>query len=75
MRSIEPHKLTPKDVADVLGVSVDQVYELIEAGELVAIDVSRGNGRASWRLSQTALADFMDRRRNDRAGRNRCSPV
>jgi excisionase family DNA binding protein len=75
MKSIEPHKLTPKDVADVLGISVDQVYELIEAKQIAAIDVSKGNGRAAWRISESAVVGFIDRRRTDGTGQSRPSPV
>ena len=54
----------PKAAAEMLDLKVDQIYALIAAGTLGAIDVSanRGHGRPRWRISQEALDRFVSSR-------------
>jgi excisionase family DNA binding protein len=65
VKTVEPHKLTAADVAEILEIDVDQVYQLIEAKELAALDVSRGRRRPRWRIAESELSKFIDRRRSD----------
>lgn len=44
--------LTLREMADELGVSLDQVKKIITSGELPAIDVGRGK-RSFWRVART----------------------
>ena len=56
--------LSRTDAAAHLGVSVDRITELIEAGELPALDVSRrpGVGRPRYRIRRDALRDLETKR-------------
>ena len=51
--------LTVDDVAKQLGVHPNTVRDWIKSGELAAIDLG---GRAGYRISQTALNEFLQRR-------------
>lgn len=55
-----PHEfgrlLTVTDVADVLNVSVKEVTELIQSGELPAIRLSTG----LWRIERDVLRGYID---------------
>lgn len=56
--------LTVKQVAEFLNVSMGQVTQLIDSGELVAIDVSlTASARRRLRVPQDALREFLERRR------------
>lgn len=60
---VEPHQLTPEQVARRFNVSVETVYRWIESGELAAMDV-RGIGEKSrWRMSETDVAAFAAKRK------------
>jgi excisionase family DNA binding protein len=50
--------LTLADVADVLNISVSQVYALVRNGELEAIKIG---GRGQWRVEQSRLEDYITR--------------
>jgi excisionase family DNA binding protein len=50
--------LTLADVADVLNISVSQVYALVRNGELEAIKIG---GRGQWRVEQSKLEDYIAR--------------
>ena len=57
--------LFPEEVASQLACHVDHVYDLIESGDLKAIDISGRNnltGRRCCRVPVEAFADFMKRR-------------
>lgn len=56
---VERHYKVPK-VAVLLDVHQSTVKRLIESGALVAIDV--GAGRHSYRIPQSALEHFLERR-------------
>lgn len=48
--------LTLADVAEVLNISVAQVYALVRRGELPAIKIG---GRGQWRVESTALEGYI----------------
>lgn len=48
--------LTLADVADVLNVTVRQVYALVRIGDLRGIQIG---GRGQWRIENTALEDYI----------------
>jgi prophage regulatory protein len=50
--------MTPDEVADVLRVTVSQVYTLMRSGELTAVKIGR---RGVWRVSPDALAGYIAR--------------
>lgn len=49
--------LTPRQVATRLGISVDQVYRLIESKKLPAKNVGVGT-RPRWRVDESDLEGF-----------------
>jgi excisionase family DNA binding protein len=51
--------LTIADVAEILNVSVSQVYGLVRSGELPAIKVGT---HGHWRVERPALESFIDTR-------------
>jgi excisionase family DNA binding protein len=58
--------LTVAEVAERLGYeNRDPVYALIRAAELSAVNVALKQGtRPTWRVSEDALAEFVERRTN-----------
>jgi excisionase family DNA binding protein len=55
--------LTPPKIAKQLGVDIEKVYTWIRSGELRAIDlVKKRGGRPRFRVSETELNDFIQRR-------------
>jgi excisionase family DNA binding protein len=52
--------LTPKDVAEVLRLSMQTVYELLKTGQLPHYKVGR-----SYRVSEEQLADYLRGVRSD----------
>ncbi len=53
-----PRFLTLADVAEVLNVTVRQVYALVRAGDLRGIQIG---GRGQWRVEQVELEDYIQR--------------
>jgi len=54
---------TPPQIAKRLGIEPAKVIGWIRRGELRAVNVAdQTGGRARWRVSQKALAEFMARR-------------
>lgn len=49
---------TPKQVAENLGCSLDNVYKMIKYGQLEAFRVS---GRRNLRVTEQAYKDFVER--------------
>jgi excisionase family DNA binding protein len=45
------------DVAEVLNISVKQVYALVRRGEIPAIKIG---GRGQWRVEHTALDNYIE---------------
>ncbi|MDT4917754.1 MAG: hypothetical protein QOI15_1614 [Pseudonocardiales bacterium] len=54
----EPRFLTLADVADVLNISVSQVYALVRSEDLRAIKIG---GRGQWRVERDQLEDYIKR--------------
>jgi excisionase family DNA binding protein len=49
--------LSPAQVAEVLGISVDEVMELVMAGRLRG---ARVGSPARWRVEEASVADYLD---------------
>ena len=54
--------LRASQVAKRLNIARTGVYQLIDSGQLVAINVSTGQERPQWRITPDALQDFMSSR-------------
>jgi excisionase family DNA binding protein len=50
--------LTLADVAEVLNVTVRQVYALVRSGDLRGIQIG---GRGQWRIEDVQLEDYISR--------------
>ena len=53
-----PRFLTLADVAEVLNVTVRQVYTLVRSGDLRGIQIG---GRGQWRVEAVELEDYISR--------------
>lgn len=53
-----PRFLPLAEVADVLSISVAQVYALVRRGDLPAIKIG---GRGQWRVEASELEDYISR--------------
>ncbi len=63
-------KLTVRDVQQRLSLTKpDGVLAHIHAGRLQAVNVSSGEGRPTWRISEEALTAFLESRTARPAGR------
>jgi excisionase family DNA binding protein len=51
-----PRFMTPDEVADLLRVTVSQVYTLMRSGQLPAVKIGR---RGIWRVSPASLAAYV----------------
>ena len=58
---VEAHRLTPNDVSQRLKVRVETVRNWINTGALPAVNVG-GSKRPAWRISESALGNFVERR-------------
>jgi excisionase family DNA binding protein len=56
---MEPRFLLMSDVADLLNVSMSQVYHMVRSGELPAIKVG---GRGQWRIERSKLEDYIEQK-------------
>lgn len=54
-------QLTARYAAERIGLSVKRVYALIAAGKLHAADVSTGEKRPRWRISEAEIERFLAR--------------
>ncbi len=63
-----PRFLRPDEVADVLSVSVSQVYTLMRSGQLPAVKIGR---RGVWRVSSESLEAFIAQLELDARERSR----
>lgn len=52
-----PDILTPKEVMEILGVSKNTLYQLINNGEIPATRL----GRKLWRIQKQALLHFLEK--------------
>ena len=59
--------MTPDEVADVLRVTVSQVYTLMRSGQLHAVKIGR---RGIWRVSPDALSAYITRLESDAHARS-----
>ena len=59
--------MTPDEVADVLRVTVSQVYTLMRSGQLSAVKIGR---RGIWRVSPEALTAYITRLELDAEARS-----
>lgn len=53
--------LTARKAADRIGLSVKRIYALIANGKLHAVDVSTGQDRPRWRISEAEIEQFLAR--------------
>ena len=51
-----PRFLQPAEVADVLSVTVSQVYTLMRSGQLPAVKIGK---RGVWRVSTESLEEYI----------------
>jgi excisionase family DNA binding protein len=58
MSPSSPRFLTLADVAEILNVTVRQVYALVRSGELRGIQIG---GRGQWRIENDQLEDYISR--------------
>lgn len=58
MPPTSPRFLTLADVAEVLNVTVRQVYALVRSGDLRGIQIG---GRGQWRIENDQLEDYISR--------------
>lgn len=58
MPPTSPRFLTLADVAEVLNVTVRQVYALVRSGDLRGIQIG---GRGQWRVENDQLEDYISR--------------
>ena len=58
MSTSSPRFLTLADVAEVLNVTVRQVYALVRSGDLRGIQIG---GRGQWRIENDQLEDYISR--------------
>lgn len=58
MSTSSPRFLTLADVAEVLNVTVRQVYALVRSGDLKGIQIG---GRGQWRIENDQLEDYIAR--------------
>ena len=58
MSAPSPRFLTLADVAEVLNVTVRQVYALVRSGDLRGIQIG---GRGQWRVEHDQLEDYISR--------------
>jgi excisionase family DNA binding protein len=52
--------LTTGEVAIHIGGTSQHVRQLIKSGRIEAIDIAKGHGRPRFRISEAALAAFLD---------------
>jgi excisionase family DNA binding protein len=61
-----PRFLQPAEVAELLNVTVSQVYTLMRSGELAAVKIGK---RGVWRVSPDALDGYITRLESEAAAR------
>jgi excisionase family DNA binding protein len=65
-----PRFLQPAEVAELLNVTVSQVYTLMRSGELAAVKIGK---RGVWRVSPDALDGYITRLEREAAARRATS--
>ena len=61
--AVRERLLTPNEASIRLKVTPEQVRSLIRQGQISAINIGTGTKRPLYRITQQALADFLNRRR------------
>jgi excisionase family DNA binding protein len=69
---VEPRFLLMQDVADLLNVSMSQVYHMVRSGELPAIKIG---GRGQWRIERAKLEEYIERKYAETAEWVRSNPL
>jgi excisionase family DNA binding protein len=59
-REIECEYYTPKEVATILNLSMDMVYDLLREGQLPAIRLGTGK-RQMWRIPKAGFEEYVER--------------
>ena len=54
--------LTPPQLSQRWQVKISKIYGWINSGELVAANMSSGNSRPRWRITEADAVDFMRKR-------------
>ena len=58
MEDLPTKSYKPREVADMLGCTLDNVYRLVKYGQLEAFRVG---GRVNYRITDIALKDYLQR--------------
>jgi excisionase family DNA binding protein len=70
--AVEARFLTMADVAELLSVSMSQVYHMVRSGELPAIKVG---GRGQWRIERAKLEEYIERKYAETAAWVKSNPL
>lgn len=62
--------LTPEEAAERLKVSAEHVRALIRSGQLAAANIAIGTKRPLYRIRADVVAEFLNKRTEDRLGTN-----
>ena len=54
--------LSPKEVAEYLGMHIGSIYKLIGSGKLKAYDLSSGNRKTYYRVKRVDLENYLEER-------------
>jgi excisionase family DNA binding protein len=71
-KAMEPRFLLMSDVAELLNVSMSQVYHMVRSGELPAIKVG---GRGQWRIERNRLEEYIERKYAETAAWVKSNPL
>ena len=69
---MEPRFLLMSDVAELLNVTMSQVYHMVRSGELPAIKVG---GRGQWRVERAKLEAYINQKYAETADWVRENPL
>jgi excisionase family DNA binding protein len=69
---MEPRFLLMSDVAELLNVTMSQVYHMVRSGELPAIKVG---GRGQWRIERSKLEEYIERKYAETAAWVQANPL
>jgi excisionase family DNA binding protein len=69
---MEPRFLLMSDVAELLNVTMSQVYHMVRSGELPAIKVG---GRGQWRIERSKLEEYIERKYAETAAWVKANPL
>jgi len=69
---MEPRFLLMSDVAELLNVTMSQVYHMVRSGELPAIKIG---GRGQWRIERSKLEEYIQRKYAETAEWVKANPL